>query len=201
MPELSVNSRHLKHWYLTENSFISQYSLDKFPISLCISTPVSSNYLYSKVNFLGPENLLWDISSLGWSLTLRYQELTVSASFAYANSKVSNQPASLTNSLFSYTYKLLILKFHIKGQKELTTVNFQVFGQIGLSKQWRPRPDMLLQEHVWLVSTLFAIPSASLRCFTPLKTQNCSIFRSVTVTILGVQILRTFMLHGCISWS
>ena len=32
---------------------------------------------YLKVNYLGPEKLLWNISSLGWTSTLRYRELTV----------------------------------------------------------------------------------------------------------------------------
>ena len=34
-------------------------------IFVFISIPILSNYWYFKVNFLGPENLLWDISSLG----------------------------------------------------------------------------------------------------------------------------------------
>ena len=42
-----------------------------------ISTSVTTNYWYLKVNFLEPENLLWDISSLGWTSNLRYWELTV----------------------------------------------------------------------------------------------------------------------------
>ena len=32
---------------------------------------------YLKVNYLGPEMLFWNISSLGWTLNLRYRELTV----------------------------------------------------------------------------------------------------------------------------
>ena len=42
-----------------------------------MSFPFTSNCWYLKVNFLGPENLLGDISSLRWFLTLRYPELTV----------------------------------------------------------------------------------------------------------------------------
>ena len=42
-----------------------------------ISTPVISNCWCLKVNFLGPENLLWDIRNLTWTSTLRYRELSV----------------------------------------------------------------------------------------------------------------------------
>ena len=35
-----------------------QYSVDTLYIYFYISSPVNSNYLYLKVNFLGPENLL-----------------------------------------------------------------------------------------------------------------------------------------------
>ena len=41
------------------------YSLDTTPNFICSLTPFISNYLYLKVIFLGPENLLRDISSLG----------------------------------------------------------------------------------------------------------------------------------------
>ena len=40
-------------------------SLDTFPILNYIAASFILNYWYLKVNFLGPENLLWDISSLG----------------------------------------------------------------------------------------------------------------------------------------
>ena len=38
-----------------------------FPYFIYISTPIILNYWYFKVNFLRPENLSWDISSLEWS--------------------------------------------------------------------------------------------------------------------------------------
>ena len=61
-------------------SFYQEFSLATIPTFINISTSVMSNYWYLKVSFLVPENLLWDISSLGW--TLRYQELTVVARYS-----------------------------------------------------------------------------------------------------------------------
>ena len=48
--------------YLKVPSYIKECSLLIF---IYFSTPVISNYCYLKVNFMGPENLLCDISSLG----------------------------------------------------------------------------------------------------------------------------------------
>ena len=49
--------------------------MDQFPIFIYISTPVIPNYWNLKVNYLGPENLLSDISSLERMLSC--QELDV----------------------------------------------------------------------------------------------------------------------------
>ena len=59
-------------------------------ISLCIATPVTSNYWYFKVNFLGPENLDRDISS--WRLTsvMRYREMTTFISLCISTPAISN---------------------------------------------------------------------------------------------------------------
>ena len=47
-------------------TYVKEYTCnyDTFTIFQYISTPVISNNLHLKVNFLGPENLLLDISSL-----------------------------------------------------------------------------------------------------------------------------------------
>ena len=69
----TIHSQYLKHWYLKVTSYIN----DKFSFFSFSKTIFISNYWYLKVNFLGPENLLWDTSNLGSTLTLRYGELTV----------------------------------------------------------------------------------------------------------------------------
>ena len=67
------------------NTDISKYPhkqrthYNTYHIFMFISIPFISNYWYLKVNFLVPENLLWDIRSLRWTSTLRYRELTVYA--------------------------------------------------------------------------------------------------------------------------
>ena len=65
----TVDSHYLKHWQLKVPSFIKEYILDLFSVFLYITTLDDSNYCYLKVNFLGSENLLWDISGLIWTLT------------------------------------------------------------------------------------------------------------------------------------
>ena len=73
----TINSQCLEYWYFKVPSGIKEDSLDTITMFHCVSVPDISDYWYLKVNFLGPENLLWDISSLRWSLTLRYQKLIV----------------------------------------------------------------------------------------------------------------------------
>ena len=62
------------HCYLEVPSSCKEITLDAFLVPLYISTHVISNLWYLKVNFLRPENFLWDISGLRWNSTLRYQE-------------------------------------------------------------------------------------------------------------------------------
>ena len=66
----TVSSRYFEQWYLKLPSYIKEYSLNTISKFIKISYPDISNYWYLKVNFLVPENLLWDISSLGWISTV-----------------------------------------------------------------------------------------------------------------------------------
>ena len=77
------------------NTYISKYPpisknivLTQFLLLFTFQLFLSQTIDITKVNFLGPENslwninglwwtLTWDINGLGWTLTFRYQELTV----------------------------------------------------------------------------------------------------------------------------
>ena len=90
---LSEKSYRTEHWFASwlyiqwtrgiSNTFISKYllisknSVNTRLFFLYSSAPFISNYRYLKVNFLGPENLLWDISSFEWTSISKYRRLTV----------------------------------------------------------------------------------------------------------------------------
>ena len=93
----TVNSQYLRDWYLKVTFYIREYSLDSFPIFPYISTHGIPNYRYLKVNFLGPEKLLWNISSLGWT-------------FAFELSRVESTCMS------AFTVALIVIKFLKTGE-------------------------------------------------------------------------------------
>ena len=83
----TFNTEYLWHHFIYTigvnfGSDISSTDISKYPlrsknifghIFIFNSAPFIPNYIYLKVNFLGPENLVWDISTLGWASTLRYR--------------------------------------------------------------------------------------------------------------------------------
>ena len=72
-PTLNIPKTEISKYPLKSENI----DLTLFPFSFYTLSPGIPNYWYLKVNFLGPENLLWDIGSLVWNSTLRHRELTV----------------------------------------------------------------------------------------------------------------------------
>ena len=74
---VTVNFGCLEHLYLKVHSYIKEYSLHLLSISIYIPTSVISNRWYLKVFFLERKIYIEVSVVLGWTLPLRYRELTV----------------------------------------------------------------------------------------------------------------------------
>ena len=64
----AVNSQYLEHCYLKESSQIQEYSLGHISYIYFHFKSLYVKILISQINFLVPENLFSDISSLGGKL-------------------------------------------------------------------------------------------------------------------------------------
>ena len=59
---------------ISKYHLISRIIISSNLIFFHFNLPFNSNYWYLIVNFLGPENLLWDMSNLRWISTLSYRK-------------------------------------------------------------------------------------------------------------------------------